>query len=56
MFSQLECQGLKRGNLTKKIKNFLPIFVPLLVRMIRVTIVISMSLEARAFGSSKKST
>lgn len=49
-------QELKRGSLIKKIRNFLPIFVPLLVRMIRITIVTSMSLEARAFGSSKRRT
>ncbi len=49
-------QELKRGSLIKKIRNFIPIFIPLLVRMLRITVVTSMSLEARAFGASKKRT
>ena len=49
-------QELKRGNLLNKIKNFIPIFVPLLVRMLRITVVTSMSLETRAFGAKKNRT
>ncbi len=49
-------QELRRGSLVKKIKNFIPIFIPLLIRMLRITVITSMSLEARAFGASKKRT
>ncbi len=49
-------QELRRGNLIRRLKNFIPIFIPLLIRMLRITIVTSMSLEARAFGASDRRT
>lgn len=45
---------LQRGNPVSRIRNFVPIFLPLVVRMIRNTVELSVALESRYFGAVNK--
>ena len=47
---------LEKGNFIQKIKNFIPIIIPLIVSSIRRAISIAESLESRGFGASKTRT
>jgi energy-coupling factor transport system permease protein len=45
---------LEKGNLFTRIKNFLPIIVPLVLLSIRRALLVAESLESRGFGTSAK--
>jgi hypothetical protein len=45
---------LEKGNLIKRIRNYVPILIPLIVNAIRRSIELAEALESRAFGSSEK--
>jgi energy-coupling factor transport system permease protein len=45
---------LEKGNLLKRIKNYIPILIPLIVSAIRRSIELAEALESRAFGFSEK--
>ena len=47
---------LQKGNLINKLKNYVPIFVPMLIRMIKMSVQLGMSMESRGFGALKKRT
>ncbi|MHA1797513.1 MAG: energy-coupling factor transporter transmembrane component T family protein [Candidatus Helarchaeota archaeon] len=47
---------LESGNLITKIKNYLPLFVPLFINAIRRAYLIAESLETKGFGSRKDRT
>lgn len=47
---------LEKGNFVQKIRNFIPIIIPLIVNSIRRAISIAESLESRGFGASKNRT
>ncbi|MFX0068879.1 MAG: energy-coupling factor transporter transmembrane component T family protein [Promethearchaeota archaeon] len=47
---------LERGNIIKRIRNFIPIIVPLIIGSIRRALSVAESLESRAFGSTKNRT
>lgn len=45
---------LERGNLLKRIRNYVPILIPLIVNAIRRSVELAEALESRAFGSTEK--
>jgi energy-coupling factor transport system permease protein len=47
---------LQRGGLTQKIRNLIPLIIPLIVNSVRRAMSIAESLESRAFGAIKKRT
>jgi energy-coupling factor transport system permease protein len=47
---------LQKGNMFRRIRNYIPIIIPLIVSSIRRALSIAESLESRAFGSTKKRT
>jgi len=47
---------LQKGGLTQKIKNLIPLIIPLIVNSVRRALSIAESLESRAFGAIKKRT
>jgi energy-coupling factor transport system permease protein len=47
---------LERGNLIQKVRNYLPILIPIIVSSIRRALQVAESLESRAFGSTKART
>ena len=47
---------LEKGNIITKVKNYIPILIPLMILEIRRSIMIAEALEARAFGAVKKRT
>jgi energy-coupling factor transport system permease protein len=47
---------LQKGNMFRRIRNYLPIIIPLIICSIRRALSIAESLESRAFGSTKKRT
>jgi len=47
---------LEKGNIMKKIKNYIPILIPLIIYEIRRSIMIAEALESRAFGAEVKRT
>ena len=49
----LELQG---GNIIMRARGYVPIFIPLMVRMMKMTIQLSMSMESRCFGARKERT
>ena len=49
----LELQG---GNIIRRARGYVPIFIPLMVRMMKMTIQLSMSMESRCFGAGKERT
>jgi energy-coupling factor transport system permease protein len=47
---------LQKGSIIKRIRNYIPILIPLIVCSIRRALSVAESLESRAFGSTKKRT
>jgi energy-coupling factor transport system permease protein len=47
---------LEKGNFVQRIRNFVPILVPLIVSSVRRALSIAESIESRAFGSTNKRT
>lgn len=47
---------LERGNLLQKVRNYLPILIPIIVSSIRRALQVAESLESRAFGSTNART
>jgi len=47
---------LQKGNMIKRIRNYIPILIPLIVCSIRRALSVAESLESRAFGSTKRRT
>jgi len=47
---------LEKGNFLKRIKNYIPILVPLIVNAIRRSIELAEAMESRAWGATKKRT
>jgi energy-coupling factor transport system permease protein len=47
---------LQKGNIIRRIRNYIPILIPLIVCSIRRALSVAESLESRAFGSTKKRT
>ena len=47
---------LERGNLLKRVKNYIPILIPLIVNAIRRSLELAESMESRAWGASEKRT
>jgi energy-coupling factor transport system permease protein len=45
---------LDKGNLMKRIRNYIPILIPLIVSAIRRSIELAEALESRAFGATEK--
>jgi len=45
---------LEKGNFVKRIRNYIPILIPLIVSAIRRSIELAEALESRAFGASEK--
>ncbi len=47
---------LERGNLLKRIRNYIPILIPLIVNAIRRSLELAETMESRAWGASEKRT
>jgi energy-coupling factor transport system permease protein len=47
---------LERGNFIKKIKNYIPILIPLIVNAIRRSLELAETMESRAWGATEKRT
>jgi energy-coupling factor transport system permease protein len=47
---------LQKGNIIKKVRNFIPIIIPLIILSIQRALLIAESLESRGFGAVKKRT
>ncbi len=47
---------LQKGNIIKKVRNFIPVIIPLIILSIQRAMVVAESLESRAFGAVKKRT
>jgi energy-coupling factor transport system permease protein len=47
---------LQKGNIFKKVRNFIPIIIPLIILSIQRAMVVAESLESRGFGATKKRT
>jgi len=47
---------LDKGNLMKRIRNYIPILIPLIISAIRRSVELAEALEARAFGATEKRT
>jgi len=47
---------LERGNFLKRIRNYIPILIPLIVSAIRRSLELAEAMESRAWGASKKRT
>ncbi|MCJ7632210.1 energy-coupling factor transporter transmembrane protein EcfT [Candidatus Bathyarchaeota archaeon] len=47
---------LERGNFLKRIRNFIPILIPLIVGAIRRSLELAEAMESRAFGAKKERT
>ncbi|MHA1506098.1 MAG: energy-coupling factor transporter transmembrane component T family protein [Candidatus Asgardarchaeia archaeon] len=47
---------LERGSLIKRLKNYIPLMIPLIVSTFRRSLRVAESLESRCFGASKKRT
>jgi len=45
---------LEKGNLLKRIRNYVPILIPLIVNAIRRSVELAEALESRAFGTTEK--
>jgi len=43
-----------KGNLLKRVRNYVPILIPLIVNAIRRSVELAEALESRAFGSTEK--
>lgn len=47
---------LQKGNIIKKVRNFIPIIIPLIILSIQRALLIAESLESRGFGAAKQRT
>jgi energy-coupling factor transport system permease protein len=47
---------LERGNFIKRIKNYIPILIPLIVSAIRRSLELAEAMESRAWGATNKRT
>jgi energy-coupling factor transport system permease protein len=47
---------LERGNFLKRVKNYIPILIPLIVGAIRRSLELAEAMESRAWGASEKRT
>jgi len=47
---------LEKGNLLKRIRNYIPILIPLIVSAIRRSMELAEAMESRAWGAAKKRT
>jgi energy-coupling factor transport system permease protein len=47
---------LESGNLIKRIRNYIPILIPLIVNAIRRSLELAEAMESRAWGASDKRT
>ena len=47
---------LERGNVLQKVRNYIPILIPIIVSSIRRALQVAESLESRAFGSTAQRT
>jgi len=47
---------LEKGNLMKRIRNYIPVLIPLIVSAIRRSLELAEAMESRAWGASKKRT
>jgi energy-coupling factor transport system permease protein len=47
---------LEKGNFLKRIRNYIPILIPLIVGAIRRSLELAEAMESRAFGAKKKRT
>jgi len=47
---------LDKGNFLQRIRNFVPVLVPLIVNIFRRSIELAEAMEVKAFGASKKRT
>lgn len=47
---------LERGNLLKRVRNYIPILIPLIVNAIRRSLELAETMESRAWGASEKRT
>lgn len=47
---------LQKGNILKKVRNFIPIIIPLIILSIQRAMIVAESLESRGFGAQKKRT
>ena len=47
---------LQKGNIIRKVKNFIPIIIPLIILSIQRAMIVAESLESRGFGATKKRT
>ncbi len=47
---------LERGNFIKRVRNYIPILIPLIVSAIRRSLELAEAMESRAWGTTKKRT
>jgi len=47
---------LEKGNFLKRVRNYIPILVPLIVNAIRRSLELAEAMESRAWGATKKRT
>jgi energy-coupling factor transport system permease protein len=47
---------LEKGGLLKRIRNYIPVLIPLIVSAIRRSLELAEAMESRAWGASKKRT
>jgi energy-coupling factor transport system permease protein len=47
---------LEKGNLLKRIRNYIPVLIPLIVSAIRRSLELAEAMESRAWGAAKKRT
>jgi energy-coupling factor transport system permease protein len=47
---------LERGNFIKRVRNYIPILIPLIVNAIRRSLELAEAMESRAWGASEKRT
>jgi energy-coupling factor transport system permease protein len=47
---------LEKGNILKRIRNYIPILIPLIVSAIRRSLELAEAMESRAWGATKKRT
>jgi energy-coupling factor transport system permease protein len=47
---------LEKGNILKRIRNYIPILIPLIVSAIRRSMELAEAMESRAWGATKKRT
>ncbi len=47
---------LERGNFIKRIRNYIPVLIPLIVNAIRRSLELAETMESRAWGATEKRT